>query len=190
VRRADELEQIVRASEWFMAALRAARRVDPPDWYVGAGALRDLVWDTRFGAGSRPELVKDVDLAFYDAGDLSEAREGAVETALRDAAALAWDAKNQAAVHLWYPAKFGAHVEPLRSAADGIATWPETATAIGVRLHANDALEIAAPFGLNDLLDGVWRRNPRRVSAAEYRRRIERKRPDLRWPAVRVVEDA
>ncbi|MDQ6674713.1 MAG: hypothetical protein M3069_28915 [Chloroflexota bacterium] len=40
---ADQLEQLIRASPWLMAVLRVARDCNPPDWWVGAGVLRDLV---------------------------------------------------------------------------------------------------------------------------------------------------
>ena len=83
---AIELEALLRRSEWFMAVLEAARAVAAPDWWIGAGALRDVVCDTKFGRGSSPELVKDIDLAFYDADDLSREREAAVEAARRAAA--------------------------------------------------------------------------------------------------------
>ena len=43
------LEELVRSSDWLMAALRAGRDVDPPDWLVGGGVLRDLVWDRLHG---------------------------------------------------------------------------------------------------------------------------------------------
>jgi hypothetical protein len=39
------LVDVVRGSALLMTALRAARDVDPPDWLVGGGAVRDLVWD-------------------------------------------------------------------------------------------------------------------------------------------------
>jgi hypothetical protein len=91
-------------------------------------------------------------------------------------------------VHTWYPARFGVEVEPLTSTLDGIATWPETATAVAVRLGPAGTLEVAAPYGLDDLLDGVWRRNPRRVTAAEAARRLEGKQPSVRWPSVVVVD--
>ena len=39
------LESLVRSTPWLLEALRAARDVDPPDWLVGGGVLRDLVWD-------------------------------------------------------------------------------------------------------------------------------------------------
>ena len=83
----------------------------------------------------------------------------------RQAPDLPWEATNQAAVHTWYAAYFGGgEVEPLSSTADGVATWPETATSVAVRLDDVDRLEICAPYGLDDLLGLVWRPNWRRVS--------------------------
>ncbi|MEV4813325.1 nucleotidyltransferase family protein [Micromonospora avicenniae] len=71
-----------------------------------------------------------------------------------------WEAKNQAAAHTWYPAKFGGGpVAPLRTIAHAVATWPEYATAVAARLDAYDQIAVCAPHGLDDLLDGVWRRN-------------------------------
>lgn len=84
-----------------------------------------------------------------------------------------WDAKNQAAVHTWYSERFGDEVAALTSAADGVATWPDTATAVAVRLDEHGAIAVTAvDSGVDDLLTGVHRRNPRRVSVAEYRRRL------------------
>jgi uncharacterized protein len=181
------LEAIVRSTGWLMAVLRAARAVDPPDWLVGAGALRTAVWDRLHGHESPPAL-KDVDLVYFDAEDLSPELEERIATGLRDLLpGVPWDVKNQAAVHLWYPRAFGFEVEPLRSSADGVATWPETATAVAVRLTADDRLDICAPCGLNDLLGLVHRRNPRRVSVAEYERRLQSKRIAERWPRARIV---
>ena len=170
-----------------MAALRAARAVDPPDWLVGAGAIRTAAWDRLHGYAT-PTPLADVDLVFFDAGDLSREREDAVAERLRAVAPdVPWDVKNQAAVHLWYPAKFGYEVEPLRSSAAAVGRWPETATAVAVRLTADDRLEVCAPCGLDDLLGLVHRRNPRRVSVAEYERRLATKRIAERWPRVRIV---
>jgi len=154
------LESLVRSTPWLLEALRAARDVDPPDWLVGGGVLRDLVWDRPHGQ-SRPAPPRDVDLAFFDPTRLDRARDAEVEQAL--AARLPgvpWDAKNQAAVHTWYGRVFGGRVAPLRSAADGVATWPETATAVAVRLLPDDRLETVAPCGLDDLFGLVCRRNP------------------------------
>lgn len=101
---------------------------------------------------------------------------------------MSWDAKNQAAVHTWYGQRFGADVAALSSSADGVATWPETATAVAVRLDEHNHLQVTAvDGGLRDLLAGVCRRNPRRVSLKEYRHRLQRKKVAVRWPHVTII---
>jgi hypothetical protein len=181
----DRLEGIVRRNPDLMAILQAAQAVNPPQWVVGAGIIRDLVWDELHGRRG-PLDFRDVDLAFFDGSNLSEEHEADVERQLRQQLDVPWDAKNQARVHLWFEAHFGQSAEPLRSIEDAVATWPETAVCVAVRLRADDVMEIIAPLGLRDLFDMVWRRNPRRVSVAEYRWRLGRKRVAERWPLVRI----
>jgi len=190
------MKALVRSSPWMMEVLRAVRDCDPPDWWVGGGVLRDLVWDPLHRGAFDPAMVKDVDVAFHDPTDLRPERDQEVERALvARLPGVKWDAKNQAAVHTWYPRRFGLKVEPLASAADGVSTWPETATAVAVRLERRPGdgepdgrLLVTAAHGLDDLLAGVWRRNPRRVTVAEYRRRLVAKRVSERWPKVVVVD--
>jgi uncharacterized protein len=185
---AARLEALVRSSDWLMAALRAARDVDPPDWLVGGGVLRDLVWDRLHGRAA-PSLPRDVDLAFFDPLHLDAGRDAEVQRALvARLAEVPWDAKNQAAVHRWYGRVFGVEVSPLASAADGVGTWPETATAVAVRLLDGGELRVVAPCGLEDLFALVCRRNPRRVSVDHYRRRLREKRVAERWPRVTIVD--
>jgi uncharacterized protein len=62
--------------------------------------------------------------------------ESAQDALFANAAETSWDVTNQAAVRLWYPDVFGVDVEPLTPSADVVATWPETATAVAVRLLA------------------------------------------------------
>jgi hypothetical protein len=182
----DRLEQILRSTPWFWELLEAARDVDAPDWLLGAGALRTAVWDRLHGY-AEPSGVRDVDLAFFDPVDLTPARDEEVENELRARLPHApWEARNQAAVHLWYPAKFGTTVEPLTSSADAVGTWPETATSIAVRLHPDDRLEVVAPLGVDDLYALILRRNPRRVTEEQFEKRLQEKRITERWPQVTV----
>jgi uncharacterized protein len=193
VERRAELRELVLGSAWLTNLLRLVAALDLPDCWIGAGAVRDLVWDIRFGPGFDPASIADVDVVFFDADDLSAKQEHAVERTLRKKEpSVEWDVKNQARVHLWYEARFGGRAAPLRSTTDGVATWPETATAVAVRLDGDGALEIAAPLGLDDLLDGIWRRNlgpsdTNRATEDEYQARIECKQPHVRWPAVTVL---
>jgi uncharacterized protein len=184
---APEFEEIVRGTPWLMEALRAVRDVDPPDWLVSAGALRNAVWDRLHGFAT-PTPLADVDVGFFDAADLSPARDRSVEDALRTRLPdVPWQARNQAAVHLWYEARFGYAVEPLASTADAVATFPETAVCVGVRLEPDDALGVVAPYGLDDLLGLVHRHNPTRASVEIYEERLASKRITERWPRVSVV---
>jgi hypothetical protein len=70
-----------------------------------------------------------------------------------------------------------------------VATWPETATAVAVRLMADSELHVVAPLRLEDLFGRIWRRNSRRVTVAEYRRRLRTKFIPERWPAVTVSDE-
>ena len=96
----------------MMRVLTGARACDPPEWWIGAGVLRDLVWDGMHD-GFDPSRVKDVDLVFFDAVDLSKRHEEELEAELsRRLTGVHWDARNQAAVHTWYERRFGFTVEP------------------------------------------------------------------------------
>lgn len=92
---------------------------------------------------------------------------------------------NQARVHLWRR-DGGIAPPPLASLAAGIATWPETATCIGVSLDAGDHLRILAPHGLEDLFDLVLRPSPGLRDPALYTQRLRAKRYTEKWPRLRV----
>ena len=108
------LRWLIRSSPDVMEILRTVRDVDPPDWVVGAGIIRDLVWDHAHGSGAELQ-VKDVDVAFFDPFDLTADREVEIEGRLQHRLDAPWDAKNQARVHLWYERRFGLPAEPLLS---------------------------------------------------------------------------
>jgi hypothetical protein len=186
------LEGLIRSSAWMMRVLATVRDARIPDAWVGAGALRDLVWGELYGSGFDPARVRDVDVPFFDPADLSPANDDRFESRLYHRwLEVHWEARNQAAVHTWYADKFGGEpVEPLTSIEDALGTWPETATAVAVRLADDDRIEVCAPLGLADLLGGVWRRNPRRVSLERSLARLARHRPQERWPGVKVIPPA
>jgi hypothetical protein len=183
-----QLTALVRAAPWFMAALRAGRSLGLAHWCIGAGALRNLVWDALHGHAQASALA-DVDFAYFDADCLDPARDAALQQRLCQCVDLPWEVTNQAGVHLWFEQHFGHAVAPLQSLQDAIASWPEPATAVGVWLDAGDALHVIAPLGLDDLLGLRVRRNPARVSIETYRQRCASKRYAERWPRV-VVESA
>jgi uncharacterized protein len=181
-----QLIGLLRREPWMVRALEAVAVSGLPDAWIGAGVIRDLVWGHRYGSFD-PTAVKDVDVAYFDPGDLTMERDLAAQDALGKLADLPWEATNQAAVHTWYQQYFGGPpVEQFGSVHDAIATWPETATCVAVRQVAA-GIQVCAPYGLADLLDGVWRVNPARVTPAVSMARLARQRVRARWPGVTVV---
>ena len=184
------LGAVVRRAPQLMTALRAAREVDPPDWLVTAGAVRDAVWDALQG---RPPTAapRDVDLAFFDPVDLSSGREQAVEARLKALTPdVWWEARNKAGAHLWYRKAFGIDVPPFASSAEAIATFPETASCVGIRLLSDDDLLVVAPHGLDDLLDGICRHNGTLLPAELYEYRVTEKGWRMRWPGLTYIDAA
>ncbi|MFW3166896.1 nucleotidyltransferase family protein [Pseudomonas syringae pv. syringae] len=59
--------------------------------------------------------------------------------------------KNQARMHVRNDD------QPYCSATNVMKAWPETATAAEVKLGKDDVIEVAAPFGLDDLFNLVVR---------------------------------
>ena len=185
----DMLRSSILSSAWMVQVLATVREAKLPDAWVGAGVIRDLVWGQLYGSGFNPSDVRDVDVVFFDPGDLSREGDEKATARLRDAwPHVPWEARNQAAVHTWYASKFGGDTVPaFFTIADAIATWPETATAVAVRLDLAGQVDVCAPLGLDDLLAGVWRRNPRRVSLEASLARLARHKPAERWPLVKVI---
>jgi len=182
-----ELVDIATSSTWFMAALRAVRDLHLSSWCIGAGAVRNLVWDALHYYETPSELA-DVDVAYFDPLLLAQERDRRLQAQLSASLpVIPWEVTNQAGVHLWFEGYFGHSVEPLLSLEEAVASWPEYATAVGIRLEADDSLTVIAPQGLDDLFSIVVRRNPTRVSVETYRRRVEHKQYAKRWPKVVVV---
>lgn len=183
------LEVLLLKNRWLVSVLEAVRRVDPPEWVVGAGVIRNVVWDD-FHSKVPPTPVRDVDVAFFDPHDLSSEREEQIEKRLGEALpGIVWDIKNQAGVHLWYEKKFGRPIDPLTSIEDAVASWPETATCVAVRLGSDGSPRVWAPYGLTDLLGMRLRRNPRALSPEQFRNRVAEKRIAELWPQVEIIFD-
>ncbi|MEM7336632.1 MAG: nucleotidyltransferase family protein [Chloroflexota bacterium] len=184
----NELTALILASPIVLPILQAARAVDLPDWYVGAGLLRNMVWD-HLHDYEMPTPLNDVDVAFFDPHDLRRERDAEANAALTAVnPQFEWEATNQAAVHTWHEAYFGYSVDPYRSTEDGVAGWPETATAVAVRLLPNDSLKIFAPCGLSDLFELKLRRNKRKVTLEEFRQRYHKKEINKKWPRVTFID--
>lgn len=166
----------------MMRVLAAAKAMSLPDWWIGAGFLRNRVWDAM--EGNEPVRPRDVDLVYFHASDTAPETDWALSDRANERFPFAcWEIRNQARMHV----KDG--VAPFRSTAEGIAHWTETATAVAIRLDENGKLSLLYCYGSADLLDLIVR--PVTVDGATMprdlvERRIRDKRWLERWPDLTV----
>ena len=178
-----ELQTLITADAARMRILRSVRELALPDCWVAAGFVRNCAWD-HVHQHATSALPEDIDVIWFDSNDATAARDAALENVLRAGdATLRWSVKNQARMH-------GRNADqPYRASTDAMRHWPETATAVGVRLSHAGAIEVAAPFGLDDLFDLVVRPTARFTGAkhAIYLERIRAKNWQARWPGLTIA---
>jgi uncharacterized protein len=180
-----KLRSLIASDERRMHVLRLVQALQLPDCWVAAGFVRSLVWDHLHQYPASP-LPQDIDVICFDPGHVAAEHDAAMETHLlaRDDR-LRWSVKNQARMHLRNGDR------PYRSARDAMRYWPETATAVGVRLDAHGGIEVAAPFGLDDLFALVVRPTDAFTGDKHgmYLERIHSRQWSTRWPGL-TLHDA
>lgn len=185
----SSLLAIARASLPLMQALEAARSLRLQSWCIGAGAVRNCVWDYLHGYSAAKNL-DEVDLVYFDDKAAPEDDAKLQQQLSQRYPFTCWDVANQAHVHRWYELQFGTPVEPLYSLEQGIATWPEFATCVGVSLQDDDSINVIAPFGLQDLFELKVRHNTARASAVTFATRHKTKRWLHRWPKLTICSSS
>jgi hypothetical protein len=179
------LETIIRSDPDLMALLECLRGIALPQWRLVSGCVYQTVWNV-LTHRARGTGIQDLDVIYYDAGDLSWDAEDAIIKRVTSAAAGPLQIRNQARVHLWYEQHFGTAYPPLRTADESLTRYPSIVSAIGVRLREDGHLDVFAPFGLDDLFAMVMRPNP----AFRHRATFEAKAARVRtvWPEVTVID--
>jgi hypothetical protein len=188
LRNAADVAAFVRATPALCEPLAAVAALGLPDAWIGAGFLRGAVWDALHGLPFGANPPGDVDVVWFDPARATPAADAAMEARLRAALpGVPWSVRNQARM----AARNGDR--PYAGTLDAMARWPETATAVAARFGDGGALEVAAPWGVDDLLAGVVRPTPAFAAdpakRAVFARRVAEKGWLRRWPGLRVVAD-
>lgn len=182
------LVDIVRSHPELMRVLKTVRELDLPDWRIFSGAVYQAVWNAQTG---RPVGygIKDYDLGYFDPDTSWDAEDvvikrvaAAFDAPLRDLV----EVRNQARVHLWFEERFGEPYDALPDTYAALSRFVAPAFAVGVRLEADDTINVAAPFGLEDVFSMTLRPNPLRGVAKGWARTVENARG--RWPEITVIE--
>ncbi|SNR85185.1 nucleotidyltransferase family protein [Pseudomonas segetis] len=156
-----------------------------PDCWIAAGFVRNAVWDHLHGRAPGA-VATDIDVIWFDPQRCTPEEDQALEARLRKLdAPVTWSVKNQARMHI----RNGD--EPYLCATHAMRFWPETATAVAVRLGKDRSCEIAAPFGLDDLFGLVLRHTWRFAGEknAIYQERLKAKNWLATWPLLELASE-
>jgi hypothetical protein len=179
-------EAIIRADTGLMHLLERVRVLRLPQWRLVAGCLYQTVWNVLTGR-PRGTGIRDYDLIYYDANDLSWEAEDAV---IQHVAAATRDClgpiqvRNQARVHLWFADRFGCPYPQLSTADESLKYYCSIVHSVGVRLEDDGRLDVAAPFGLDDMFAMVIRPNHALANVASHTSKAERAKTI--WPEVTI----
>lgn len=177
----QSLHQIIEQDGERLSILNNIKQLNLPDCWVGAGFVRNAVWDQLHD--SRHSISSaDIDVVFYDQS-VGVEKDQLIEQKLRILRSdLEWSVTNQAHIHLYNKD------EPYHSTFEAVSNWPETATCIAARLSSLGNLEFLAPQSLQDLFELKLRptsQTPKKLNA--FNERVMNKGWLSKWPRLQVV---
>lgn len=179
-----DIIQMIQDDKWMMGVLAEANKLNLPDWIIGAGFLRNKVWDHLHNVKRDVADTHDIDLVYFDKVNIDEERDRKLSESMNGVLGLDWEIVNQAYTHKWHNRSV-----QYRNTAEGLSEWVETPTCVGVTL-VNGELKIVAPHGIEDLVNLIVRPTPsRRGDLSVFYKRIESKKWLEKWPKLRVVVD-
>jgi hypothetical protein len=182
LRTVSDIERLLEAHAASHALLLHVESLGLPDAWIGAGFIRNSIWDVLHGRTIDVMRLADVDVLFFDPDDTGKEREAGIEHQLRILApGIPWSVKNQARMHR----RNGD--APYRDTVDAVAHWAETATAVAAR-SMRGKVEVVAPYGVDDLLNLIVRPTPvfgHKMNV--YRERVRTKDWPADWPKLTML---
>lgn len=179
----QDVQRFISSNRPIVRLLEAVARLQLPDSWIGAGLIRNAVWNALHGYQSADIAARDIDVAYFDPAKTSKADDLAIEARLgAEMSNVPWEVRNQARMH-----KDNGD-SPYLSTVDAIRCWPETATAIAARIDGG-RIEVVAPYGVDDLLQLIVRPTPvflRKMTI--YRARLAAKDWKQQWPKLTFLE--
>ena len=179
----QDIIDLVKSDKWMMDVLHKAEKLNLPDWMIGAGFLRNKVWDYLHRIKQVVADTNDIDLVYLDTENISEESDYALSDKMSGTLGLRWEIKNQAYMHTRH------NHQPYKSTAEGISHWVETPTCVAVTLE-NGEPKIIAPHGIDDLVNLIIRPTPSRTNDLDlFYARIKDKHWLSKWPQLQVNVD-
>jgi hypothetical protein len=167
----DLVLDIIAGDRWRLGTLNMVAELELPDGWVGGGFVRNAVWDRLHDRPMTP--LNDIDVVYCDP-TRAEARideELALELAARSPKR-PWSVLNVAR-------------KGFDSVEAAMEKWPETATAVAVRVQPGRRLALLAPYGVTDLVAMLVRpTSPEMVEVVKAR--MEKKRWMKLYPKLEL----
>ncbi|WML42800.1 nucleotidyltransferase family protein [Neobacillus sp. PS3-40] len=174
----------IKKDEWMIQILTTVKSLNLPDWWICAGFVRSKIWDLIHDFDSRTPL-SDIDVIFFDKKNTNEVTEKKIEEKLKVLMYdVPWSVKNQARMHI------KSNLPPYSSSVDGISKFPETVTALGVKVDEKNNVILTAPWGVQDVLNLEVKPTPYFLEGKEqaeiYKNRVVNKNWKAVWPRVKI----
>ena len=154
--------------------------------YLSAGVIRNLIWAHLHDEDYSLKNT-EIDIIFYDEKDDGTQNLKIERVLVEVFPDIDWDIVNQALVHGWYVTDQGKKIPPLSSIEHALSLWPETATAVAIRLNLDNEFECISPFGLSDLFELKLRWNKALVSEETFIARLKQKKFLEKWPKLKII---
>ncbi|MEK5037693.1 nucleotidyltransferase family protein [Sporosarcina sp. FSL K6-3457] len=177
---------LIQEDEWMMDLLACAKSLNLPDWWICAGFVRSKIWDALHGFDERTPMP-DIDVIYYDAENVEESVEKKHEEVLRRLlSTIPWSVKNQARMHIVN------NSSPYSSSVDAIGKFPETATALGVKLDERSNVILTAPHGIQDVVNLIVKPTLYFLESEDrmlmYEKRVRKKNWQATWNKIEVMD--
>lgn len=177
----EDILKIIYSDKWMMEILGIAKSLNLPGWMIGAGFVRNKIWDYLHGYKNDKVPTADIDLIYFDNQRVSEDSDIELSRMMREKTGIGWEIVNQAYTHKWH------NRQPYKDTEEALADWVEVATCVAVSLDDTGLLHLHAPLGIEDLINLVVRKNPRCSDPDSYLDRVTSKGWKDKWPKLHII---
>jgi len=176
--------QLIKQDALRVKALDCINKLNLPHCDLGAGFVRNLVWD-HLHQKPNPTPLNDMDVIYYDAAETDETLYLKYETQLNALLPdVNWQVRNQTKMHI----RNGD--EPYHDIVDAMSYWPEKETAVAIRkidhYASENHYECISAFGFESLFNLQVSYNPKRHRDI-FETRLQSKQWLTHWPRLKVT---
>jgi len=180
----QDIINLIKSDTWMMNVLGEAEKLDLPDWMIGAGFLRNKVWDYLHNIKREMGDTRDIDLVYFNSINQDENFDKELSKKMKNKLGIEWEIINQAYAHKWH-----SRTIPYKNSKEALSEWVETATSVAVNLKKGE-LKIIASHGIEDLVNLIVRPVPSYKNNLEiFHKRYSDKKWLQKWNKLKVAID-